>query len=233
LRFLDALSFHDAIWLLPCAVLLHVMEELPRFPTWANQVMAPGRGLHYTRAKFIWENTVLLLILCASLLMACLLPAAGTGSKIGVVLTLGAAAGVLFNVVFHAGYTLRTGIYSPGTVTSCLLFAPVSTLIFWKAAQAGLLTPLVVAAAVVLGLTLLPLVVAAVHRLIDRGLEPRTLLKIAPVVLIKLVLLGAVGFAGQAAAPKVMAVLGPVALLGLVVKWAVKRARKTATEGTR
>jgi hypothetical protein len=233
MSFLDALNFHDAIWLLPCAVLLHVLEELPRFPGWANQHLTRGPGLHYTRGKFIAENTVLFLLLCASLLMACLLPAASIGGRIGLVLTLGAAAGVLFNVVFHAYYTLRTGIYSPGTVTACLLFAPVTALVFSKASRTGLLTPLVVAAAAVLGLTLLPLVVAVVHRLVDRGLRPRALLKVAPIVLIKLVLVGVVGFAGQAAAPKVMAVLGPVALLGLVVKWVVQRSRRTATGGTR
>ena len=36
------LDFHQVIWLLPIIVLLHVLEELPRFPDWAHKSLKTG-----------------------------------------------------------------------------------------------------------------------------------------------------------------------------------------------
>ena len=233
MNLLDALHFRDVIWLLPVAVALHVLEELPRFPAWANRTL---HGVTYTRAKFLFENLALFLILLAALLMTQWLPAATTGGKLGVVLTLGAAAGLVCNIIFHAYHTLRSGIYSPGTVTACLLFAPVSSLVFWKAAQAGLVTPFVGTAAVVLGIVLLPVVVALVHRTIDRRwrITRRSVIKIAVAVVVPPVVMSALGaLIGGAELRKVMTVLGPLALLPLLVNCLVQRARRSAPEAKR
>ena len=223
-----ALSFHDALWLLPVAAGIHVLEELPRFPAWANRTLTSRRGVMcYTRAKFIWENLVLFVILVAAVLATRYLPAASLGGQAGLVLSLGAAAGLFFNMLFHAGFTLRTGVYSPGTVTACLLFFPVSALVFGKAALAGVLGPGVIALAVVLGIVLLPIVVGVVHRAIDRGVTARSVLKLVAKGIVPLIVVSLLGLiVGEALTRKIMMVAGPLAMLPLVLKWL--RARRRA-----
>ena len=162
------LRFNQAIWLLPLLDLIHFLEELPRFPDWAKKSLK----IPYTRTKFIAENIVIGLILTASVLMAVYGP-----RKVGNVLVLSAAVGFFLNMTFHALFTLRTGFYSPGTVTACLFFAPVSFYIYFLAGKEGLLDSTTIILSIILGLGKLPVVVTAVHRFIDRGMTLRWLMK--------------------------------------------------------
>jgi hypothetical protein len=130
--------------------LIHFLEELPRFPDWAKKSLK----IPYTRAKFIAENVVLWMILTVSVLMTVYVP-----GRAGILLVLSAAVGFFFNMIFHTFFTLKTGIYSPGTVTACLFFTPVSFYIYSLAGREGLLDLPTIILSMTLGLAILPIVV--------------------------------------------------------------------------
>jgi len=235
------LDFHQVIWLLPIAAFVHVMEELPRFPDWATRTLkafqagpaATMRRATYTRSKFIGENIVLFAILTTSVTLAAFLPETTLAGKVGIVLVLSAAVGFFSNMLFHGLFTLKTGVYSPGTVTACLFFAPLSICVYYLAAVEGLLTLPVVGLSVVLGLSLLPIVVSVVHRVIDRKTRPGTLVKVALMGVLPPVLIGvATAVFDAAIVHKIMIYAGPLALLPLVLKWARRRTDETKGRGT-
>jgi hypothetical protein len=214
------LEFRQLIWLMPIVVLLHVIEELPRFPAWATRALR----LPYTRRKFVWENIVLFAILLASVALAAFWPVTTLAGQAGLVLVLSAAVSLFSNTIFHALLTLRTGIYSPGTVTACLLFPPLSIGVYYQAAVEGLLTIPVVGLSIVVGLAMLPIVIAIVHRTLDGKIRGRTLVKIGLMgVLPPLVLGAATAVFEPQIVHKIMIYAGPLALLPLVLKWAMRR----------
>jgi uncharacterized protein with HXXEE motif len=107
-------EFTKAVWLLPVAFALHVLEEAPRFKAWVNQHIS----VRYTWADFCRNNAL------------------------GVVLTLGLCVAVVydpqpavvfaffalavwqcgFNTLFHVMSTAAYGAYSPGLITSLVLY---------------------------------------------------------------------------------------------------------------
>ncbi len=162
------IKFNQAIWGLPILYIIHFFEELPRFADWATEYL----GKPYTKSKFIAENIVLWMLLTVSVLMTLYMP-----GKAGIILVLSAAAGFFLNMIFHVFFTLKTGIYSPGTVTACLFFTPVSLFIFYLAGREGLLSLTTFILSIVLGLAILPVVITIVHNVIDRGISFKTLIK--------------------------------------------------------
>jgi len=223
--FFSNLKFHQAIWLLPLLDLIHFLEELPRFPDWAKQSLK----IPYTRTKFIAENIVIWLILTVSVLMTVYGP-----EKVGIVLVLSAAIGFFSNMIFHAASTLKTGIYSPGTVTACLFFTPVSFYIYSLAGREGLLDLTTIILSIILGVGMLPVVVTAVHRFIDSGLTLRWLIK-------KVIFMGVPPFVGgsiammiwgREAVHRVMIYTSPLIVLPLIAKILKKRKEQKKSNTT-
>lgn len=217
--FFSNLKFHQAIWLLPLLDLIHFLEELPRFPDWAKKSLK----ISYTRTKFIAENIVIGLILTVSVLMAVCAP-----GRVGTVLILSAAVGFFSNMVFHAASTLKTGIYSPGTVTACLFFAPASFYVYFLAGKEGLLDSITIVLSIILGLGMLPVVVTIVHRFIDKGMTLRWLIKqvisigVPPIVGVSI----ATAIWGRETVNRVKFYIAPLAVLLLVAKTLKKRREK-------
>lgn len=223
--FLKNINFAEAVWLLPFLYIVHFFEELPRFPIWATESL----GKPYTRTKFIVENIVLWLILAVSVLIVVYLP-----GKVGTILVLSAAAGFFLNMIFHAVFTIKTGVYSPGTVTACVFFPPVSIYIYYLAAKEELLTLTTVALSILLGLAILPAVVVIVHNAIDRGVTLKQ-------VVTKIILMGLIPFLivsiaimifGRETVHKVMMYSSPFILLPLVIKIAKKMKEKKQSNTT-
>ena len=211
MHFLNDISFSEAIWLLPILYIIHFFEELPRFPVWATESL----GKPYTRPKFIVENLVLWVICTGSVFIAVYVP-----GRLGTILVLSAAAGFFLNVIFHATFTLKTGVYSPGTVTACLFFAPASLFLYYLAEKEGLLTVTVFILSLVLGLAVLPAVVVIVHNAMDSGVAFRKILKkivllgLAPFVVISIAMM----IFGRETVHKFMLYTSPLILLPLAIK---------------
>lgn len=222
------LDFYQVIWLLPLAYLVHFLEELPRFPAWASRRLMP-----YTRNKFVAENVVIFSLLLAPLLMTTLLPADSLAGQVGLVLVLSAAVGFFLNVFFHGLATLKHGEYSPGAVTACLFFPPLSIYSYYLAAIQGLLTVTNVGLSILLGIVMLPLVVTTVHRVMDRKIKitRKLLIKIAVMGLAPLVVITAAkAVFDPLVINKIMIYTSPLALLPLVLKWARHRPQGAAAD---
>jgi len=158
-EFFTSLTFKQVIWLLPIGYIIHFFEELPRFPEWANKHLKKP----YTKTKFITENIVLWILVMIPVLIT-----AYFTFFIAILLILSAAAGFFMNMIFHVYFTLRTREYSPGTVTACILFVPISLIIFYLADKEGLLTLTTIVLSIILGFIMLPLIVGIVHKIIDK-----------------------------------------------------------------
>jgi hypothetical protein len=219
------ITFNQAIWLLPLFYLIHFLEELPRFPDWAKKSLRKP----YTRPKFIVENIVLWMILTVSVLMTVYFP-----GKAGILLVLSAAIAFFLNMTFHAIFTLKTGIYSPGTVTACLFFAPVSFYLFFLAAKEGLLDLTTVVLSMILGVAMLPAVVAAVHHFMDSEMTLRSFIK-------KVILMGVLPFIvvsiammiwGRETVHRIMIYTSPLIVLPLIAKILKKRKEQKKSNTT-
>lgn len=163
-EFINTLTFKQVIWLLPIGYIIHFFEELPRFPEWANKNLKKP----YTRTKFITENIVLWTLVMIPVLITTYFT-----YFIAILLILSAAAGFFMNMIFHVYFTVKTREYSPGTVTSCIIFVPISLIIFYLADKEGLLSLLTIILALVLGFIMLPIVVGIVHKVIDKMNEKK------------------------------------------------------------
>jgi hypothetical protein len=217
LGLLSRIDFYQAIWLLPVICLAHVAEELPRFVGWAGKFFK----VPYTQKKFVAENVVIWALSVASVVATVVCPATSLAGKVATIFVLGIPFGLLGNTILHASSTLKSGVYSPGTVTACLLFPPISIYTLYLAAAQGLLVWSNLIPAIFLGIALLPIIIAIVHRVIDRRIQPATLIKAARFVVIPgVVMVLARQIFDPALVSKVMVYAGPVLLLSLVVKWA-------------
>ncbi len=132
------------------------------------------------------------------------------------------------------GLTLKTGIYSPGTVTACLFFAPASFYVYFLAGKEGLLDSITIVLSIILGWGMLPVVVTAVHRFIDRRIILRWLFKQVifmgglPVVGISI----ATMIWGRETVNRVMVYTIPLAVLLLVAKTVKKRTEQKRSNTT-
>lgn len=160
IKFLKTLTFKQAIWLLPIVYIIHFLEELPHFSIWATKFI----GEPYTSVEFIAENIVLWTLLILFILITIFFNR--RLRKVGVIVILSVAVGFFINMIFHAVFTLKTGVYSPGTVTACLFFVPTSFYIYYLAQKEGLLTIKTVVLSIILGLAILPIVLTIVHKII-------------------------------------------------------------------
>lgn len=129
------LSFNSAILVFPVAVVVHVLEEWPRFPRWARRFASP----RYSDREYALTHALAVLgaVIAVAILRAfpahCLLSAAFFAIVFG--------PGVFWNAWFHAGATVLTRTYCPGVVTGLAVYLPLSILLIVLAVRDGLVTP--------------------------------------------------------------------------------------------
>ena len=116
-EFLSQLSFRQAVWMLPGAFALHVLEEAPQFTAWVNRYASPN----YTRSYF-WR--VNLSGLSMTLAFSAIVSAFPSPILIFLLYALVIVQGTFFNPLFHAGATAAFGTYSPGLLTSLIIHLP-------------------------------------------------------------------------------------------------------------
>jgi hypothetical protein len=130
----------SALWLVVGAVGAHIIEEYAlNFVGWSHQAL---------RAPISWEDFH---VVNAGVIVYCAACAA-IGGRMPAVALSSAALVVLNAIGFHAGASLLTQSYSPGTVSAVLLFVPSGVFAFTVARRAGLLTARVLTLSIGLGL---------------------------------------------------------------------------------
>ena len=109
-------------WLPLIAAAAHIIEEF----AWPGGFAAWYRKYHPDIAHSI--ETRYLVIVNAALLFGCLSVAIDRKTVIGPAFFLTMVALLFGNGVFHIFATARTRIYSPGTITSALLYVPLGVI---------------------------------------------------------------------------------------------------------
>jgi hypothetical protein len=134
------------VWLFPLAYALHILEEwVGGFPEWLAAIDGDG----VSRRAFVLINTGALILMVAA-------ARASTRREEQGWLAIAIAAIVLVNGLLHVVGTLYTGTYSPGLVTSVILYLPLGQLALlraWQQAASGH-----VAAGICTGVALLAIV---------------------------------------------------------------------------
>lgn len=124
------LSFRGAVWLFPFAYALHVLEELPRFTSWAQ---------HYASSLFTRSEYIEIHV--AGIIGALIAAAAvwRYPNRIVVLLyfTFMLTPAAFYNTLFHTGATLYFGAYCPGLFTSVLVYLPMYSLVSVLAFREG------------------------------------------------------------------------------------------------
>ena len=134
---------HRAILLAPVLFIVHVVEEAPGFVVWFNTLVADG----ITQALFLTVNGFGLVI---TLAVAAFMARAKTNSAILLALTWLSFV-MLANGLLHLTATLVHGLYSPGVVTSVVLWPYYGSLVWLvlqrtKVSRVGLATAILVGA---------------------------------------------------------------------------------------
>ena len=114
--FLDRLSLNRLVWGAPLIFLLHVVEEAPCFVVWINSLVSG----YITDQAFIVVNA-------SGFVITLLVSIAVARSKDGLVVLVALAwfSFVMFaNAVLHITATAVHGLYSPGVITSIVLYLP-------------------------------------------------------------------------------------------------------------
>ncbi|MBI4509922.1 MAG: HXXEE domain-containing protein [Deltaproteobacteria bacterium] len=174
--FLESFTLAELGWLWIAIYVLHYAEEGPLLVEWFAKHF-PIRNFHYTQEKLNLENMLLFAISIAIVITANAYPE----NWVFQALLLGAPVGFLCNTWFHAAATLKSGVYSPGVVTACLLNPPAFLVTAAKAYQSRVLNWPVVFVAVISGLLMLPLVVSISHKIVLRKSQGPTWLAAFPV----------------------------------------------------
>ena len=111
--------------LLPMSAIIHIAEEFlfpGGFLAW-YRAYKPEIALSITPRFLFLINTVLIL--------ACLIPLSLGNTPYSVALWLSISSILFTNAIFHIQASIRTLTYSPGTITSILLYIPLSIYGFW------------------------------------------------------------------------------------------------------
>lgn len=109
------------MWLVPAAYALHIVEEfLGDFPAWVTNEIHGS----FSTTGFVANNVVFM----AVVLLLVALNRRPTRRR-ATVLVLWTSANLLWDGLFHLIATAAIGVYSPGLVTSALLYFPVCLLL--------------------------------------------------------------------------------------------------------
>lgn len=151
----DALNrqrFQRLIWLMPTAFALHIVEEYRGgFPAWVTQVL----GGSFNNLAFACNNAVFFVILVGLTVWV-----VRSGSRLNVFLLIAWASGnVFWDGLFHVLTTAKYDRYSPGLITSSVLYLPISLVIGAATLQSEALSFKAFLGALAVGLSLLVFVI--------------------------------------------------------------------------
>jgi hypothetical protein len=128
------LRFSQAIWLFPPAFALHILEELPQFPSWAQHYASPA----FTRHDYLVLHLGGLGLGTLVVALVSAFPNRVLGFLFFALLL---TPGIFYNTLFHAGATAAFGTYCPGLITALVLYLPLYAFLSRLAHRDGLLTP--------------------------------------------------------------------------------------------
>ena len=118
-----------ALWLVVAVVGAHVIEEYAlNFVGWSHLAL---------RAPITWEDFHMVNAAVIVYGIGC----AAIGNRAPAIALSSPALVVLNAILFHAGSSVLTLSYSPGTLSALLLFVPAGIRAYAEARRTGLLTP--------------------------------------------------------------------------------------------
>jgi hypothetical protein len=133
----------NILWLVPIAFFIHIFEEAPRFVPWALKTKIIKS---FNFKEFVLGNIIFMVYVLISVSLAVFYTSQWT-----LIIGLATAAWIFSNFLVHAYYTLRTGIYSPGVVTSSAIYAPVTVFIYYNFLVSGILSTLDIILSIIIG----------------------------------------------------------------------------------
>jgi hypothetical protein len=142
-QYLDQLELRQAVWLLLVAFVLHVLEETPQFKKWVNRHIST----RFTWRDFLVNNGLGLAATAGLCWAVCRDP---TPSLVFAFFVL-AVWQCGFNILFHVVTTAIYGTYSPGLITSLVLYPPLIQYLSKLAARDELLGEDIALRAMLLG----------------------------------------------------------------------------------
>lgn len=123
----DLFVFSRIILLAPSAYALHVVEESFGFPQWVSE----NFSVIFTTARFRRNNVMFIML---SIIITCI--TYKVPRKILVFMFVSWFAGLYFhNALFHIGTTAYFKSFSPGLITSILIYIPLSCSFFYLASK--------------------------------------------------------------------------------------------------
>jgi hypothetical protein len=137
---------------MPAAFALHIVEEyLGGFPAWVTHVL----GGSFNNVAFAFNNAAFFVIMLGLTVWV-----GRSRSQLAVFLLIAWASGNIFwDGLFHVLTTAQFNRYSPGLITSSVLYLPISLIIGTATLQSGALSVKAFLGALALGLSLLVLVI--------------------------------------------------------------------------
>jgi len=94
-------AFHEAVWLFPLSFILHVLEEWPRFTSWAQRYASAL----YTQRDY---NTIHIAGIVGATYFTAIVWMFPVRAVVFVFFAFLLAPGLFFNTLFHAGGTVIT-----------------------------------------------------------------------------------------------------------------------------
>ena len=149
---LNRQAFRRLIWLMPTAFALHIVEEYRGgFPAWVTHVL----GGSFNNRAFAYNNAAFFVILAGLTVWV-----VRSGSRLAVFLLIAWGSGNIFwDGLFHVLTTAKYDRYSPGLITSSVLYLPISLIVGAATLQSKALSVKGFLCALAIGLSLLVFVI--------------------------------------------------------------------------
>jgi hypothetical protein len=144
--------FRRLIWIMPFAFMLHIVEEYRGgFPAWVTHVL----GGSFNGTAFAFNNAAFLAIMVGLVVWV-----SKSDSRLAAFFLIAWSSGNIFwDAWFHIVTTAWFNRYSPGLITSSVLYLPISLVIGTATIQSQALNAKAFLGAVVSGLCLLAFVI--------------------------------------------------------------------------
>ena len=149
---LERQAFRRLTWLMPAAFALHIVEEYRGgFPAWVTHVL----GGSFSNLAFAYNNAVFLVVMVGLTVWV-----GRSGSRLAVFLLIAWTSGNIFwDGLFHVLTTAQFDRYSPGLITSSVLYLPISLMVGRATFQSEALSVKAFLGALAVGLSLLVFVI--------------------------------------------------------------------------
>ena len=136
-------DFSRVVLIMPLAYAFHVLEESFGFPQWVSKNFT----ITFTTSQFRRNNLLFFAISIFIALIVYKLP-----RKFMVFIFLSWVAGLFFhNALFHIGTTVYFQNYSPGLISSIIIYVPLSLIYYKLVSSEGVLTKFEIIFSFILG----------------------------------------------------------------------------------